>query len=83
MYELVSFVVRSKTRKLVLEQLKEPKTPTQVSHILRLHRSSVSRTILSLEKKGLVECLTPNEKMGRFYGITKIGVEVLNKIRRE
>ena len=80
MYNLVSFVVRGKIRKKVLENLIEPRTPTQLSEIIGTHRSTISRTILSLQEKGLVACITPNEYMGRYYEITETGKNVLSKI---
>lgn len=73
-------MARGKIRKEVLENLKEPKTPTQLSHIINTQRSTVSRSILALESKELVRCLTPNEKMGRFYEITEKGKEVLDSL---
>jgi len=80
MYNLISFVSRGKIRKRVLVNLLKPNTPTQLSHIIKTHRSTTSRTILALEKKGLVKCITPDENMGRYYEITEIGKKVLKKI---
>ena len=81
MYELISFVSRGRVRKHVLSNLVKPFTPTELSQVIKTHRSTTSRTILALEKKGLVKCITPKEKMGRFYEITKLGQEVLEKIK--
>ena len=39
-------------------------------------RSAVSRTIQALENVGLVKCLTPDEKMDRYYRITETGKKV-------
>jgi len=36
----------------------------------------VSRAVLALEKVGLVECLTPDEKMDRYYRTTETGKKV-------
>ena len=83
MYELISFVIRGKVRKKVLENLLEPKTPTELSSKIKTHRSTTSRAILALEKKGLVKCITPNENMGRYYEITHIGKKVLDKIKKK
>jgi len=83
MYELISFVSRGKIRKVVLSNLVKPHTPTELSHIIKTHRSTTSRTILALEIKGLVKCITPKEKMGRYYEITDIGKKVLQKIKGE
>jgi DNA-binding MarR family transcriptional regulator len=77
MYYYVSFVGRGKTRIKILKTLYNPRTPTEAANITGIHRSSVSRTILDLEKKGLVECLTPKEKRGRYYRTTKLGKEVI------
>lgn len=81
MYELISFVSRGKIRKKVLENLLKPHTPTELSIILKTHRSTISRAIIDLEKKGLVACITPNEKMGRYYQTTDIGKKILQKIK--
>ena len=83
MYNLISFVARGKIRRIVLYELSEPHTPTELSRILKTHRSTISRTILALQKKGLVKCLTPKEKMGRYYQITSIGKKVSDKIKNE
>ena len=81
MYNLISFVSRGKVRKQVLKELKEPHTPTELSRILKIHRSTISRTLLALQKKDIVKCITPKEKMGRYYDITKVGHSVLSKIK--
>jgi len=80
MYDLISFVSRGKVRKKVLVNLVQPHTPTELSQIIHTHRSTTSRTILALEKKGLVKCITPNEKMGRYYEITSTGKTIISKI---
>ena len=77
MYDLVSFVSRGKVRKKALQNLIKPNTPTELSRIIKTHRSTTSRTILALEKKGLVQCITPKEKMGRYYEISKLGKKVI------
>ena len=82
MYDLVSFVSRGKIRKLVLESLVEPDTPTKLALKIKKHRSTTSRTILALERKGLTFCLTPNENMGRFYQITELGKKILSKVKK-
>ncbi len=80
MYELMSFVSRGKIRKKVLSNLVKPHTPTELSQIIHTHRSTTSRTILALEKKGLVKCVTPKEKMGRYYEITDTGKKILKEL---
>jgi DNA-binding MarR family transcriptional regulator len=77
MYDLVSFVARGSVRRRVLKALLRPNSPSELARILNIDRPSVSRTILALEKMGLVECLTPDERLGRFYRTTDIGKKVV------
>lgn len=77
MYALLSLLARSKNRRIVLQQLSEARTPTEISKNVKLQRSSVSRTINELENDGLVRCLTPKERMGRLYQLTKLGKKLL------
>ena len=80
MYKLISFVSRGKIRKRVISNLDKPLTPTQLSEKIKTHRSTTSRTLLDLEKKGLVKCITPKESMGRYYQLTKLGQKILKEI---
>lgn len=80
MYDLISFVTRGKIRINILSNLDKPLTPTQLSEKIKTHRSTTSRTLLELEEKGLVKCITPNENMGRFYEITKQGKKIIGEI---
>ena len=80
MYELISYVSRGKIRKKVLEQLTTPKTPTQLSNIISTQRPTISRTIADLQNKALIVCLTPKEKMGRYYQITPLGKKILGTL---
>ena len=67
MYDLISFVARGKIRLKVLQNLSQPMTPTVLSEKIHTHRSTTSRAILSLQKKGLVDCITPKEKIEDFH----------------
>ncbi len=77
MYNLVSFVTRGSVRRKVLKGLIRPNTPTELAKTIGVARSAVSRTIQALEKVGLVECMTPDEKMDRYYRISDTGKKVL------
>jgi predicted transcriptional regulator len=83
MYDLISFLSRSKNRKKVLENLENPTSPTKLASKLKIQRSTISRAILELMDKKLVKCLTPKEKMGRLYQITKLGKKIDNKIKED
>lgn len=77
MFDLVSFVGRGRTRRQVLKALTKPSSPTDLAKQLDNDRSTISRVVLELTEKGLVECLTPNERMGRYYRITETGKKVI------
>ena len=81
-WNIISFVVRSKHRKKILELLTAPKTPTKLKTETELHFNAVSRVILELEKKGLIKCLNPTQKLSRFYQITNKGKEILVKLNK-
>jgi DNA-binding MarR family transcriptional regulator len=61
------FLKKGKIRKRVLDVLDKPKTATEIAKELNLHRSSVSRTLLEMQKKELVKCINPNDKSFRHY----------------
>ncbi|MFA6333537.1 MAG: hypothetical protein WCX22_11325 [Methanoregula sp.] len=77
MFKLVSFVGRGSVRRKVLKALIKPNSPTELAKQLDSERSTISRAILELTEKGLVECLTPDERMGRYYRTTEIGKKVV------
>ena len=77
MFDLVSFVGRGKARRLVLKSLNKPNSPTNLAKQLVMDRSTISRVMIELTEKGLVECLTPDEHSGRYYRITETGKKVI------
>jgi len=77
MFDLVSFVGRGKARRLVLKSLIKPNSPTDLAKQLVMDRSTISRVMIELTEKGLVECLTPDEHSGRYYRITETGKKVI------
>lgn len=83
MYQLVSFVSRGKVRTDILNELDSPMTPTDLSKKIKTHRPTVSRSLLAMEGKKLVECITPGEKMSRYYQRTALGTKILRLIKNE
>jgi len=61
------FIKKGRIRKKVLTVLTEPKTATEIAKELGKHRSSISRVLLELEKKGLVRCVNPEDDRFRHY----------------
>ena len=62
------FLKRGELRKLVYNALDKPKTATELKKELGdKHRSSISRTLLQLEKAGLIKCVNPEDDKFRHY----------------
>lgn len=79
----ISFIVRNKNRKAVFEGLDKPKTPTEIAKELEINTGFVSNILIELLDRGLIECLSPNEKRNRFYRISKKGQKLKDKIKEE
>lgn len=80
-WQKYSFVVRVKNRRICLEHLGSPKTPSQLRDETGLNLSHVSRSLSELEEEGIIECLTPDLKTGRVYARTDSGEEIAQKIK--
>ena len=61
------FLKKGKLRKKVLVKLDKPKTATELAKELSKHRSSISRVLLELERKGFVKCVNPEDDKFRHY----------------
>jgi DNA-binding MarR family transcriptional regulator len=66
-FEIQIFLKQGKLRKDVLNSLTEPKTATDIAKEIWKHRSSISRVLIELEKKGLVKCINPDDDKFRHY----------------
>jgi predicted transcriptional regulator len=78
----VSYVIASKTRKSIILKLETPRTPTFLAKDLDLNLANISRAITELEDKGIIVCLTPKQKVGKIYSLTKKGKDVVLKVRK-
>ncbi len=78
----VSYVIASKTRKSIVMKLETPRTPTFLAKDLDVNLANISRALTELEKKGTVVCLTPNQKVGKIYSLTKKGKDVIAKMKK-
>lgn len=59
--------------------LQEAKTPTDLKKQLGVHRESISRALLDLQRKQLVEWITLEQPNFRYYRITSLGSKVIKK----
>lgn len=81
-YKLLSFLLRSRLSRRILEVLDTPKSPTQIARETKIARSNVSTKLVQLLDRGLVVCKNPHDKKWRFYQITKLGKEVLGEVEK-
>lgn len=83
--DLIGFLKSSKYRFKVLFYLykNELAIPMDISKRMKIHISQVSRTLSELEKRGVVECTTPDRKKGRIYRSTDKGNSILRIITKE
>ena len=75
-----SFVIRSKIRQDIVKALKTEKTPSDLKKELKKEDSNISRALRELLKKDIIICLTPHEKKGKIYTLSKAGNEIYDKI---
>ena len=61
------FLKKGRLRKEVLKGLDKPKTATELAKELGKHRSSVSRVLIELEKRGYIRCVNPKDDRFRHY----------------
>ncbi|MCH7647108.1 MAG: winged helix-turn-helix transcriptional regulator [Thaumarchaeota archaeon] len=80
-WEEISYVVASKTRKLIVLKLETPRTPTFLAKDLSVNLANISRSLSELEEKGIVICLTPERRMGKIYSLTKKGTKASDTIK--
>lgn len=81
MLNLKIFVSRSEIRVNVLRELnKSPDIAKFLEKKLDKHMSAISRTLLELNDKKLVECLNPEADRFRKYQITDLGKKVLKEL---
>lgn len=79
--QILSWIVRGRVRKFVFTNIKRRTTPAELVDKLtgrekrrpESHYAQVSRALAELKLQGLIQCLNPNEKIGRFYELTKKG----------
>jgi predicted transcriptional regulator len=79
-WEDIGFIRSSKYRMQIMKLLESnAMTPTEISNELKTHFSQITKTLLELEKRDLVKCLTPSLRKGRLYGITDKGKKTMKK----
>lgn len=77
---LISYIISSKARRKILENMDYPKTPKQISIETEIGLSYVSKLLSEMVSKELVICLTPKKNKGKLYALTDKSKKTLLKI---
>jgi len=73
-WEKISYIAASQPRfRVFLELTKNESTPTQLTEQLDIPVSHISKALGELVEQGVVECLTPDRRKMKFYGVTGEG----------
>ncbi len=78
-YSLLSYILRGKRRKKILECLDKPKIPREIASDCKISIHNVSKSLKELSDKGLIKCENPKDKFYRFYTVTKRGKVALKQ----
>lgn len=60
--------------------LGKPKIPTEIKKEAKMSMTNISKVLKEFRKKGLVRCLTPDERTGKIYELTKAGKRIRDKM---
>ena len=82
-WELYAWLKRGNRRREILKVIAGSNSPLTVNEIktkVKIAMAQASFTVKELSDKKMVECLNPNDKIGRLYKINKNGRDLLNEI---
>ena len=77
-----TYVKRSKNRQKVVKIIATTrnKTPSEINKEMNVRFSLTSRVLGDLREKDIVECMNPEDKTGRVYYLTEIGLKILKDL---
>jgi DNA-binding MarR family transcriptional regulator len=79
-WKTYAWLNRGKRRKSVLELLSKSEKPLSAKEVkskLKIALSQASYTLKELNEKGLINCVNPNDKIGKLYLVSKKGKELI------
>jgi DNA-binding MarR family transcriptional regulator len=80
------WVKRGKRRQQALEAFNKSPNPLTINDIhekSQIALSQASAIVAELEHEGVIECLTPQDKIGKLYCITKDGKEIITTLNNK
>ena len=77
-----TYVKRSKNRQKVVKIIATTrnKTPSEINKEMNVRFSLTSRVLGDLREKDIVECMNPEDKTGRVYYLTEIGLKIFKDL---
>ena len=77
--QLYGYVISSKIRIKILEVLFKNSTlrQSEIAKAIKQKQQNIYKSIDSLTRKGLIECLNPEKKAWKSYMITELGKSIL------
>jgi len=79
-WQKYAWVKRGKRRQYTLQVFNKAPQPLTINDIhekSKIAISQASATVAELEQTGLIECLNPQDKIGKLYQLTKEGKEII------
>ena len=78
------YVKRSKNRQEIIKIIATTrKTPSDITEIMDTRFSLVSSILSDLKNNDIVVCLNEEDKTGRLYVLTKLGLEILDELDQQ
>ncbi|WP_407413186.1 MarR family transcriptional regulator [Methanobrevibacter sp.] len=76
-----AFVKRSKNRQHVIRILStDRKTPSEITETMDARFSLISKILSDLKSRNIVVCINEDDKTGRLYKLTDIGLEIYKEL---
>ena len=77
-----AYVKRSKNRQKVVKIIAKLRiTPSEITETMNVRFSLVSRVLRELKDKDIVVCLNENEKTGKLYKLTRLGLLIYYELQ--
>lgn len=85
-WQKYGWVKRGKRRQQALGVFNKSPNPLTIKEIhekAHIALSQASAIVAELEDEGVIECLTPQDKIGKLYRITEEGKEIITTLTKE
>lgn len=76
------WILNGRLKLRIILALNKPKTATNLSKVLKTHRSTISDVLIQMKNKGILLCINPKQPYNRFYQLTKTGKCVLKEVNK-